>query len=209
MKTNGVCSLVYIQLISEVDNEEIIESMEYLISEYKDHIAPFSAKLIHVFMVSFERVIGADNEDSIAAWECLRAIKIVLGAIEKCPQQFREAENLVMPVISKYFTSDNEYFEDFIQIISTFAMYSESISELLWNLFPVISAACLEWAIDYIKDILYCFDNMICSDPETFIKRNYITEIIKIYELASRIEIDDEYHQPACQLMECAIQNSG
>lgn len=143
------------QLISQVDNEEIIESMEFLISEYKSDIAPFACNLVKVLMVSFERVIGTDNDDSIAAWECLRAIKIVLGTIDKYPQQFRQVEEIVMPIISKYFTNDNDYFEDFLQIISTLATYSESVSDTLWNLFPIISSACLEWAIDYIKGIFY------------------------------------------------------
>lgn len=178
---------VYIELITEVDNEEIIESMEYLISEYKSQIAPFACKLVLVFMKSFERVVGNDSDDSIAAWECLRAVKIVLGTIEKFPDQFKEVENIIMPIISKYFTSDNDYFEDFLQIISTVATCSEFVSDTLWNLFPVISSACLEWAIDYIKEILFCFDNMICSDPAGFIARNYITYIIQIYELVSNI----------------------
>ena len=142
---------MYIELLAEVDSEELISSMEYIISEYKGHIAPFSAGLLQTFMRSFESIIQKDSEDSIAAWECLRAIKLVLHAISEDATQFATAEKIIVPTMKQFFTVDNEYFEDFLHIIATLATHSDGVSDDLWSFFPIISEACLVWALDYMK----------------------------------------------------------
>jgi len=201
---------IYIQLISEVDIGELLSALEFLIATYKEQIEPFASRLLQSFMISYQRICESDDDlpDTTAAYECLRAVKIVLNATGNSPERLREAEMIVLPHFQNQIDEDFEYLDDLIQIISTFATHSNTVSDQLWNFLPEISKACLEFALDYIAEILHCFDNLICADGEGFVKRDYIRYIIQIYELAMQEEVEPEYQQPACQLMECAIQNS-
>jgi importin-7 len=144
---------VYLNLLAEIDNDELICALELLISRFKHAVAPFAVTLLQRFVTSFFRIISSDDEDfgSIASAECLQGILLVLRTIKDTPLIYEQIDTLLLFPLSRCLGEEfMEYFEQFLQIMSLFACYAPTVSENLWNLFPLVIQSAVQWAIDYL-----------------------------------------------------------
>jgi hypothetical protein len=147
--------LVYLNLLSEIDNDELICALQLLICKYKQAVAPFAITMLQRFVTSFFRIISSeDGEDlgSMACLECLNGIILVLETMRHSPEFFDQVDMLILFPISRCLGEEfMEYIREFLKIMSLFASYSTLVSDNLWNLFPLVIKSTMNWAIDHMK----------------------------------------------------------
>merc|ERR1712137_14872 len=204
---------LFLRLQNEMDSDDLINALEFIIFKFQDHIQPHAIELVRNIWQSFLRIINQEEaEDTgLAALECLRAILVILTTIQESPELYPQVEPIILPSLRGLINHGNmEYFEDFSRILSCFACYSSSISPALWEFIPLLYQQYETWALDFLPNILISFDNIITADPEGFAKSGYFALLFKMACKALAAP-PSEFMTPlqisACQLLELAIQN--
>lgn len=138
----------YVKLLDTFDNEDIIRSLENIISTFSDSIAPFAAELIRHLSTVFLKYCKIDHEKSkddnyegdveMAASGCLNAISIILNApipIEVLPA----IEDLLVPVFNFCLTQEgNDHFMDCVDCLAAYLYKAPVLNQRMWFYFPVI-----------------------------------------------------------------------
>merc|ERR1712137_145120 len=204
---------LFLRLQNEMDSDDLINALEFIIFKFQDHIQPHAVELVRNIWQSFLRIINQEEaEDTgLAALECLRAILVILTTIQENQDLYPQVEPLILPSLRSIINQGNmEYFEDFSRILSCFACYGPSISPALWEFVPLLYQQYETWAFDFLPNILIPFDNIITADPEGFARSGYFALLYKMAAKALSAP-PSPFMEPlqisACQLLELAIQN--
>ncbi|CAG9324096.1 unnamed protein product [Blepharisma stoltei] len=131
---------VYLKLMSQVDNEELIDALGVIVEKFQAEVTDYAAELIKYLLQFFLKItknIDSINEDEgfLMGASILKIIDKLVSYLENKPQELLAASHLLVPVFNYCF---NEYLEDFIHeaaILLARLLYS-SPNNFLPHLFP-------------------------------------------------------------------------
>ena len=209
-------------LISEVENEDLVLTLETIVERFGEEIAPFAQGLTTSLCGVFWRCMGEDDEDdnddadfddsgALAAMGCLRAIATILESLSSLPHLYATLEPTLVPMLDKLLTAEGQdVYEEALEITSYLTYFSPTISPALWSLWPRICSALTEWAVDYLENALVPMDNFISRGTETFLAPG-APYMAQLFAVARHVLVDakvpDEDAAPAAKLLECVLLN--
>ncbi|CAI5517143.1 unnamed protein product, partial [Closterium sp. Naga37s-1] len=215
----------FFKLMHEVENEDLVFTLEVIVEKFGEEMSPFAVGLIHNLAAAFWKCVrsseAAENEESeeavddmsaLAAAGCLRAMGTVLESISSLPHLFPQLEPTLLPILHKMLTSDGQdLYEEVLEIATYMTYYSPSISPALWSIWPLILSSLNEFAIDFFEYALDPLDNFISRGTEHFLTcpdPNYPDSLWKLLsKLLSDDDISDRDVVPAPKLMEVVLLN--
>ena len=197
--------------MNEMDNDELVSSLEELIDQYEEHMAPYAVTLCQKMSEAFLRMIAdPEDESAIAAMEVLTAIQTILRSICEKPELYVQVEPILAPLIVKIMDPDVglEFFEESIKLCSYFTYYAPTVSEFMWSLFPKMHNMFENWSLDIITDLLVPFDNYISRGTNVFLTGPYLEIVFSMYKrILTDDNTDDRTCADAAKLWEVVLQN--
>lgn len=203
----------FIYLISEVDDDELPNALERIVTYFQENIQDYAIEIIKHLVLIFSKSNNQkdkdDNEEGekqLSGCGCLSAIATILKSGLPA-ETLLKAEELVMPILDLAFSVNGEDFIlEALQILSAITFHSQAISIKIWNYFPQLNyiiigkpgdnagEESLEWSNEYINEMLPSFQNYIQKGREIIfqIKDPYFNiefigllfkSIQKIYEI--------------------------
>jgi len=181
------------RLMNEVENEDLVFTLETIVEKFGEEIAPFALGLCQNLTAAFWKCLGDDAEEdddvgALAAVGCLRAISTIMESVSTLPHLYPQLEQLCMPIMFKMLSAEEQdVYEEVLEMVSYLTYYSPQISPAMWELFPVLCKAIHDWAVDYFENILIPLDNYISRGTATFLNtkepHNYLLMTMEVLKL--------------------------
>ena len=171
-------------LMAEVENEDLIFTVEAIVEKFGDEMAPFAVGLITNLVHQFWRALGqgagadgdGDEDDdsgagTLACLGCLRTIATVLDAVSgQAATLYPQLEPLLQPLCERMLTEEGlDVYEEVLEILAYLTYYTPTISDWAWRLFPRLVHNVTTFGSDYFGDTLTPLDNLISRDTERFL----------------------------------------
>ncbi|KAJ6383741.1 hypothetical protein OIU78_027100 [Salix suchowensis] len=119
-------------------------------------IRPILPQLLDEF---FKLMNEVENEDLVFTLETIvdkfgeEMAPYALGLCSNLrgfPDLFVQIEPTLLPIMRRMLTTDGqEVFEEVLEIVSSMTLFSPTISQEMWSLWPLMIEAPAEWAIDF------------------------------------------------------------
>ncbi|GAX74708.1 hypothetical protein CEUSTIGMA_g2156.t1 [Chlamydomonas eustigma] len=206
-------------LMSEVENEDMVYTLEAIVEKFGEDIAPFAVQMTQQLVAAFWKYKTAEeNEDedddgiaAMAAYGCIKAINTLLSSVSSLSELHLPLEEILFPVMQKMISTEGQdIFEDVLETLAIFTYYNkQGISPRLWSLWPQIHACLLDWAIDYWENVLVPLDNMISRDPETFLNSknpDYMASVFEMVSTSLKEDFGEREVVPAAKLLGVILQ---
>lgn len=200
----------FFALMGEVENEEMITTLEALIETFSDDMAQYAVQLAQHLAQAFWRIQQQEEENddddddtaALAAYGCVRTIGTLLEAVSTLPHLYTQLEDILFPIMDRYLSQDGEsIFEEVVQMLSYFTFLSPELSPRLWTLWPKLHEAVTTWAIDYFDEVLVCLDNYISRGTEVFLgSANYLQSANQVRRLCL-CSVGETYLCAACVIV--------
>ncbi|GBG85770.1 hypothetical protein CBR_g40497 [Chara braunii] len=209
----------FFKLMNEVENDDLVYTLERIVDKFGEEIAPYALGLCQNLGSAFWKCLktseaGDDDEDmgALAAVGCLQAISAILESIGSLPHLFPQLEPTLLPILKKMLTTDGEeVYEEVLQILTYLTYITPTISQGLWDLWPLLMEAMDEWAVDNFEYIINPIDNYISRGTEVFLtckEPNYPQSLFKmITQVLENENLRDNDCIPAPKLLEAVLQN--
>jgi len=174
---------VFFSFLQEVDNDDIVSSLETVIYKFRYEIAPFAVNICTFLTHNISRTLQmAEQQDGdeahkyyLTAAECGRTIVTVLMGIRKTPQVYVPVTNVLLPYLRFALAQEGNYdmFENCLKCLSfiTYCLPTTPYPDEIWQLLPVIVDAYYEWAADYFSEIYPVLDNLASRDPQSLVTK--------------------------------------
>jgi len=205
---------VFFTLMNEIENEDIVFTLETIVEKLGEDIAPFAENLGWNLVAAFKKCIGSNDEEdleSLCAFGCIRAMNALIESVRKSPILYRSLEEMFFPVIDNVLAIENmELFEDILDMISYFVYFGAEVSPRMWSLLPRIYQAYMSWAFDYFECIALCVENFIVKGRDIFVHckdPDYMTLFNQMIEHAMTGDYQEVDYHPALKLMERVMQH--
>jgi len=195
----------YFRIMSEIGNEEVVTALRIIIDQYGDHIEPHAVALITKLRTAFATYCDAgedDDESAMAAGECLECISTVLKGVCERPELYNNIETLILPMIKQIIGKEDtylDYLEQALDILTFLTFYPATISDALWELFPMIFLAFDQWAFDYLNLMIPPLENFIGKAPQKFLqgsamipKRGNVSYIDMIFDIVAKTVSEEQ-----------------
>jgi hypothetical protein len=199
------------RLMAEVENEDLVCTLEAIVSRYGEEMVPFANGLVTNLVAAFWRAMnagdeaGSDDDDgagALACLGCLRTIATILDAVTGQPTLYPTLEAQLLPVLQRMLSMDGQdVYEEVLEILAYITYYSPVISDAMWALFPVLLSNVNEWALDYFEATLTSLDNFISRDPARFVggaDARGVPHADAVFSLAAAILSDADYEEEDC-----------
>jgi importin-7 len=165
---------IYLKLINEIDSEDVVESLESIVSAFPKEIIPFSLELAQHLASAFTRMIGKDlNEDdgesAMAAVSTLNTIGKIIDVLEDRPEDLTKLSFILQPIF-EYCLSEIgcDYFEEALNLLTCLLYYSPDGSlPHLYYLIKHLKASILgqdqetPYAIEHVNEVYSSIANFI------------------------------------------------
>jgi hypothetical protein len=209
----------FFKLMHEVENEELVFTLETIVDKFGEEIAPYALGLCQNLAAAFWKCMNTVNADeevddqgALAAVGCLRAISTVLESVSSLPHIFAHIEPILLPIMTKMLTTDGqEIYEEVLEIVSYMTFFPPMISINMWSLWPLMTEALVDWAIDFFPNILVPLDNYISRGTLHFLTCKEPDYQQSLWKLISSImgdtKLEDGDIEPAPKLIEVLFQN--
>uniref|UniRef100_A0A7N0UGH1 Importin N-terminal domain-containing protein n=1 Tax=Kalanchoe fedtschenkoi TaxID=63787 RepID=A0A7N0UGH1_KALFE len=209
----------FFKLMEEVENEDLVFTLETIVDKFGEEMAPFAFGLCQNLATAFWKCMRsaeadeeADEAGALAAVGCLRAISTILESVSRLPHLFLQIEPILLPILQKMLTTDGqEVFEEVLEIASYMTFFAPTISVGMWSLWPLMTAALSDWAIDFFPNILVPLDNYISRGTERFLSCKDPDYQQSLWNMISHImadvNLEDNDIEPAPKLIEVVFQN--
>jgi len=211
----------FFKLIHEVENEDLVFTLETLVEQFGKEIAPFAFGLTNNLCQALWRYMGQegseeegadlDDSGSLAAVACLRAIATILESLSSLPHLYPQLEPVLVPLLRKLLTAEGQdVFEEALEITSYLTYFAPTLSPALWSLWSPIAKSLTEWAIDYMDNALVPMDNFISRGTDFFLAPGspYIAQTFAIAKhVLVDVKMPDEDATAAAKLLECVLLN--
>ncbi|PHJ25764.1 importin-beta n-terminal domain-containing protein [Cystoisospora suis] len=185
-------------VMKDVDNEQVVASIEQLISAYEEHIAPYAKDLIKALSATLLEMLdregaaeqagddGAEEDAAFASMTVLSALKNVLSSVTETPALYSEFLTDLYPVFNVLFAPDSiNLLDDAIEILAFVTYYIPApFPPPLWKYFealcqavcggstpsrPLSEALQNGWAVDSVGDMISPLSNFICRGHAQFV----------------------------------------
>ncbi|KAL8100671.1 importin beta-like SAD2 [Apium graveolens] len=209
----------FFKLMNEVENEDLVFTLETIVDKFGEEMAPYALGLCQNLAAAFWKCMHtaevddeADDPGALAAVGCLRAISTILESVSRLPQLFVQIEPTLLPIMRRMLTTDGqEVFEEVLEIVSYMTFYSPTISMDMWTLWPLMTEALSDWAIDFFPNILVPLDNFISRGTMHYLTCKEPDYQQSLWKLISTImgdkNMEDSDIEPAPKLIEVVFQN--
>ena len=167
----------FFRIMNEVGNDDVVQSLDVLIDQFGDEMAPHAVALVNQLCGTFKRYIEVDDEEdeegqaTMAATVCLECVATVLNTVKDREDIFMAVEPQIVPIVARILHKDGElieFLEHALDFLTFFTYYQTKITPALWSLFPLMFEAFNEYAFDYLTNMVAPIDNYINTDLEAF-----------------------------------------
>lgn len=166
----------YFRIMDETQNDSVLGALQSIVETFKEdiyQIAPgMVTRLVNRFKELTDQGSNDDDEAAMFACETLDTILCIIDSLETHPQELKQVEAVVYPLIVHLLTADEncfEYLEPILAMIKYFTYYDDNISPTMWSLCGPLFKALDEWAADYLGDFMSCFMNYMTKDMRQFL----------------------------------------
>lgn len=157
----------YFRIMSEVENDVILSALQTIVLEFGDEVAGMSTMLVSELLGAFSyysKQAGEDDEAAFSASQCLDTISAVLEASKDRPEQIREIERLILPLIHGLITEESvEYIDNICDIMGYLTYYTPAMGPELYTIFGYLLDILQSWAADYIVEMSPSIFNFIAQ----------------------------------------------
>lgn len=167
----------YFRIMNEIGNDEVVSALQVLLDKFGDHIEPHAVALVSQLSQAFQQYCSAGDDDddddaALAAAQCLECIATVLKGVCAKEAILKALEPLLLPLVLKILGNDGEfieYLECALDILTFLTYFQESLSNDVWQAFPLIYVAFDQWAYDYLSMMVPCLQSYIGKAPDVFL----------------------------------------
>eukprot|EP00963_Diacronema_lutheri_P005023 scaffold370_cov349-Pavlova_lutheri.AAC.8 len=205
------------KLMDEVDNEDLVFTLETIVENLGEEIAPYALGLCTSLANAFWKCIQSEVEEedelgAMAAVGCLRAIATILESVNALPHLYPAMEEVLFPIMSKMISTEGQdVLEEVLEIVSYFTYFTPEISLRMWELWPQMIVAMNDWAMDYFENMLIPMDNYVSRGTQRFLTckdPDYLGSVAALVHKAFfEYEADESEVIPAPKLLCAVIQN--
>jgi len=212
------------KLMAEVDNEDLVFTLEAIVEKFGDEMAPYAQGLIQNLVASFWRALAAADEEgdgdndgsgALACLGCLRTVATVLDAVSAQPSLYPQLEAHLMPLLQRMLSSEGQdVYEEVLDILAYLTYYTPRVSDALWSLFPVLVGNVREWGLDYFAETLTALDNLVSRDTQRFLTgtdAQGVRHVDALFSLVQHVLGSDQYEDDDCvcapQLLAIVLQH--
>eukprot|EP00879_Flechtneria_rotunda_P022091 GHRR01023309.1.p1 GENE.GHRR01023309.1~~GHRR01023309.1.p1 ORF type:complete len:1020 (+),score=395.54 GHRR01023309.1:417-3476(+) len=207
------------KLMNEVENEDLVFTLEVIVDKFGDEIAPYAVNLARNLTAAFWKYSGQadgdedgdeDDQAAVAAYGCLKALNTLLDGVAEMKHLLPVLEEDIFPIMVKCISSDGQdVLEDVLELLAYFTYFGE-LSDRLWSLWPQLHALVLDFGVDYWENILVPLDNFISKGTERYLTStnpNYQESVYQMVHHTMTGDYDELNVIPAVRLMEVVLQN--
>ena len=207
---------IYLKIMNEIDSEDIVESLESVISAFPKEIIPFALELTQHLAGAFMRMVGKDiNEDegegAMAAASTLNTIAKIIDVLEESPEDLAKISFILVPVFDYCFSERGcDYFEETLNLLTCLLYYTpENSMPHLYYLLKNLRASILEeggvspFAIEHIDETFSAIANFIKK-----YKQQTLENLPWILEMAFSLLRDKEQEAiNGCKILIAVLEN--
>ena len=177
-------------VMGEVESEALAGTLENLVSTFSEQVTPFAAQAIHQLGKQFCKLVDMDDDE--ANLTCMGVIQTVCTLLEGAcatPALFTSIEPQCYPILDQIFRPECiDYLQEGLEILCYLTFYGpEPLSANLWKYFSLMHQSICGgslpgfeltegsmggWAVDYLEEMLNCFDNFISRGTEIFLTQS-------------------------------------
>jgi len=136
---------IYLSLIDQMDNEELLMALEALIAKFENEIHPFAIELVEHLANTFYKALndekedgsddGEDEEKTFASSECLSAIVRIIKC-ELSKETVAKIEEICHPIIQYSLTEEGaDFIYSGLDILGSLLSKNDTVSPKLWQFF--------------------------------------------------------------------------
>ena len=206
----------FLKLINEVENDDMITTLEALVEKFQDEIAPFAVSICQQLLASFWKSLENDEADDdgmgpLAAMGCLRAVSTILESVASIPEIYQELEPVVLPLLFKLISTEGQdVLEEVLDILNYMVFYIPTISLQMWQVWPLMVEAVGDWAIEYFENVIVPMDTFITRGTEHFLtckNPDYLNSAYQLVHKLFSMDVLEEDIIPGPKLFECIMLN--
>ena len=199
----------YLELMNEIDNEELVSALEYLIDKFEDDIGPFAVELCTQLSAAYQRLATQSGEDEsgesvMAAVGCVQAITRIISSIKNNVDLLLRCEDIIYPMMLYSLTPDGmDSIEESIECIMHLAYYTPKgqLSDNMWKLFPQLIYVIVGedhdpdggYGFEFLSQITVAVQNFIANDPVKFIQNNGIQKVLIMNQRILKMNRNSEH----------------
>ncbi|EPT26865.1 importin-beta N-terminal domain-containing protein [Toxoplasma gondii ME49] len=185
-------------VMKDIDNEQVVATIEQLISSHEAHIAPYAKDLTQALSTTLLEMLdregaaeqagddSAEEDAAFASMTVLSALKNVLASVTETPALYSEFLSDLYPVFDALFAPDAiNLLDDAIEILAFITYYIPApFPAPLWRYFdalhqavcggstpsrPLSEALQNGWAVDSVGDMIAPLSNFMCRAHAQFV----------------------------------------
>jgi hypothetical protein len=113
-----------LKLMTEIESEELVNSLEEIVTLYRDDIGPFAVQLTEQLVQSYQRLVltnpeDDDGESALASQGCVVTVRRIIDSISKNQELLLRIESIAMPMLMYALTPDGlDAIEDSLDCIA-------------------------------------------------------------------------------------------
>lgn len=204
---------IYLKLIDEINSEEVIESLESIISVFPNEMLPFACELAQVLIMNFEKYMQENKEESnMPAFSTLNTLAKIVEVVQNNPETLYKLSLLMTDCLHKMVMM-RDFTEECCTILVGFLYFTPNDTMMhLYNLFDMFWLGLLgneETETPSVldsgnsEDIFPCFANFITKFPAKTIEN--MTRIV--YNSCKLLHVDEESLFLGCQVLLVLLEN--
>ncbi|OMJ92820.1 hypothetical protein SteCoe_4362 [Stentor coeruleus] len=205
---------IYLKLINEIESEELVESLESIISTFPDEIRPYALELSQYLVESFENTVirtqhDRNDDNNSAAVSTLNAISKIIDVFNKNSDEIVKLSQSLTELLS-FCLKNSDFFEESANILSCLLYYApqESLGHL-YELFECLKISIIgnestqAFSSQFIDEIFPPMANFI-----TKYQRLTLQYMPNILDMCFKLLVMDEDEAfLGCEVLICVLEN--
>ena len=134
----------YFVLMNEIESEDLVSALEEVVSIFSAEIEPFAVELWEKLVMSYWRMMQAEEEDEddfgengLGAMSCITTIRKIFDSVKTKPELLKSLEQMCFKLFLNCTTPDGLESIDDMMACEIMMMYHwDLVSEELWSLLP-------------------------------------------------------------------------
>ncbi|CAG9461067.1 unnamed protein product [Pedinophyceae sp. YPF-701] len=208
-----------LQLMSQVEHEDLVVTIEALVDRLGEDIGPFAVELSQHLVTSYRRFItqeaDEDGEDGVlSAYGCLRAMTTVLDSCGSLPWLYPNLEAVILPVVEGIVSQrdGSDTIDEGVELLTLLTYHGAKPSQACWAMWPHLVRIVQEVDAEHFESILAPMDNLISRDTEHFLSCKEPDYLQSCWDLAQWAldtgkGLSEDAMIPACELLNVVLQN--